>query len=188
MADADSLNFTPERMSLANVATGQTLDVQFNPTEFDESLDVNWNRLAILGLSHMPLQYLQTGNQGFSFELALRAWDKNGNQMPNIMSARNFLLSLCYPSRTSQDIKGGAPPRVLFVWPGLVSIISVISRLKAKYTLFNKQGQPVHFSYTVDIEEIRDVRLYSEDVLAQGTQRSGQGTPNSPSGGANSGA
>ena len=45
----------------------------------------------------------------------------------------------------------------------------------------------MHYSLKVDIEEIRDFRLYSEDVLSMGTQRSGQSAPGQSTGGANDG-
>ncbi len=180
---------TPARMTLMNVSTGQTIEAQFNPTELDEDLTVNWNKLAVLGLSHMPQQYQQTDNHGFSFELAFRAWDDTGkNRLDDIQLARRFLLSLCYSSRNSPaTVVGGAPPRVLFIWPGLVSMTCVIKKLHGHHTLFNTNGDPVHYSVKVDLEEIRDFRLYSEDVLAMGTQRSGQVAPGQSSGGANDG-
>jgi len=189
----DSFKFTPDRMSLMNLNTAVSVEAQFNPTELDEDLEVHWNRLAVLGLSHMPLQYQQTGNQTFSFELAFRAFDDRGNRLGDIHYARRFLLSLCYSSRNSPaTIVGGSPPRVLFVWPsslaqGFVSLTCVISKLHGKHTLFNRKGDPVHFGFKVDVEEVRDFRIYSEDVLSMGTARSGQVAPGQSTGGANDG-
>lgn len=186
----------PARMTIMNIVTGAALDfdalhgAQFNPTELDEDLTVNWNKLAVLGLSHMPLQYQQTDNHALSVDLAFRAFDDTGkNRLADVQRARRFLLSLCYSSQGSPaTVIGGAPPRVLFVWPTLIELVCVVKKLHFHHTLFNTQGAPVHFSCKVDLEEIRDVRLYSEQVRDMGTQRSGQVVPGQPTGGANNGS
>jgi hypothetical protein len=192
--------YTPARMSIMNVNTAVSIEAQFNPTELDEDLGVDWNRLAVLGLSHKPMQYLQTDNEKFSFELAFRGSAKPSGNFPvaasgnpDVAYARRFLKSLCYSSRNSPaTIVGGAPPRVLFVWPsstvvGFISLTCVITHLHFHHTLFAKAGDPSHFGCKVDIEEIRDFRLYSEDVLSMGTARSGQSEPGQSTGGASDG-
>lgn len=148
-----------------------TLTAQFNPTELEETLAVNWNKLAVLGLSHMPLQFQQTDNHGFSFEFAYHAIDDEGNKLASIAQARRFLLALCYPSRGAKSVTGGAPARALFVWPKLASITCVVRKLAFKHTMFNTEGDPVVFSAKATLEEIRDGRLYAEDVRKSGTIR-----------------
>lgn len=168
--------YKPARMSLTNLATATGIEAQFNPTELEESLAVNWNRLAVLGLSHKPKQYQQTDNHEFEFELAFRAWDDTGNRLDDIALSRRFLLSLCYSSRASagSGVSGGAPPRVLFVWPKLVSLTATINKIRIKHSAFNKEGDPIHFAAKIELDEIRDARLYSEDVYLNGTIRSSQ--------------
>jgi len=51
----------------------------------------------------------------------------------------------------------------------------VITSLTFKYSRFNLAGTPIQFTAKLGLEEIRDVRLLSEDVLASSTQRSGAG-------------
>lgn len=171
--DFSSTLRAPSRMSLTNVSTTQTVQAQFNPTELKEKLTVNYARLAVLGLSHKPLQYQQTDNHAFDFELALRVYQDGQNQSVTIQMIRRFLLSLCYSRRGAANVVGGAPPRVLFVWPNLASLTSVVTTLEFTHTLFGLDGTPYHSTVKVGIEEIRDFRLYSEDVLATGTQRPG---------------
>ena len=62
---------------------------------------------------------------------------------------------------------------MLFIWPRFISLTCVITALSFKYSRFRLDGTPVQFTAKVAFEEIRDVRLYSEDVLRDGTQRSG---------------
>jgi hypothetical protein len=162
----------PARMSIANVATGESVEAQFNPTDFEEALEVNWARQTVPGLSHQPLQFVNTGNAKFTLELNFEVQDPTSD-IDQIHLARRFLQSLCYPRRGAEDVVGGGPPRALFVWPGVISLTCVVTALSFKYGRFNVEGTPVQFMAKVTLEEIRDVRLISEDVLADGTQRSG---------------
>src|ERR1700674_4114447 len=163
---------TPARMSIANVSSGASIDAQFNPTEFEEALEVNWARQTVPGLSHQPLQFIHTGNTKFTLELNFEAQDPT-TDLDQIQLARRFLQSLCYPRRGAEDVIGGGPPRALFIWPNVISLTCVVTALSFKYGRFNLDGTPVQFTAKVALEEVRDVRLLSEDVLADGTQRSG---------------
>lgn len=159
----------PPKMQLVNIDKATSIEAQFNPTEIDEELAVLYNRLQVLGLSHQPMQYQGTGNHQFSFELAFRAADNQGkNLLADVYARRNFILSLCYPSRQPAT---GAPPRVLFIWPGLASLTCKITSVRGKHTFFNKKAFPVYFAMQIGVEETRDVRIYSEDVLNNGTNR-----------------
>jgi hypothetical protein len=164
----------PARMSIANLSTGNSVDAQFNPTELEEALEVNWARQTVPGLSHQPLQFVNTNNTKFTFELNFEAQDPTTG-LDQILHARRFLQSLCYPRRGAADVASGGPPRALFVWPTIASLTCVITALAFKYRRFNVAGTPVQFTVKVSLEEIRDVRLVSEDVLASGTQRSSVG-------------
>ena len=164
----------PARMSIANTATGDVVDAQFNPAEFEEALEVNWARQTVPGLSHQPLQFVNTGNVKFTLELHFEVHDPSGD-IDQIHVARRFLQSLCYPRRGAEDVIGGGPPRALFIWPNVVSLTCVVTGLSFKYGRFNLEGTPIQFTAKVTLEEIRDVRLPSEDVLAGGSQRSGSG-------------
>ena len=168
----DIVSERPARMSIANVATGESVEAQFNPSEFEEALEVNWTRQTVPGLSHQPLQFVNTGNVKFTLELNFEVQDPS-TDLDTIHQGRRFLQSLCYPRRGAEDVVGGGPPRALFVWPNVISLSCVVTALSFKYGRFNLDGTPVQFTAKVTLEEIRDVRLLSEEVLADGSQRSG---------------
>lgn len=65
----EAITQTPARMSISNIATGDAVEAQFNPTELEELLEVNWTRHVVPGLSHQPLQFVHTGNARFQLEL-----------------------------------------------------------------------------------------------------------------------
>lgn len=132
----------PARMSIANVATGESVEPQFNPTDFKETVEVNWARQTVRGLSHQRLQFVNTGNAKFTLELTFEAQDPTTG-LEQIRLACRFFQSLCYPRRGTEDVVGGGPPRALFVWPGVISLTCVVTALSFKYGRFNVEGTPV---------------------------------------------
>ena len=56
----------PPRCVLVNVTSGESMECLFNPTQLSEKLQVNWNRLAVPGLSHQVLQFQSTANRQLS--------------------------------------------------------------------------------------------------------------------------
>lgn len=159
-------------MYILDIVSLDQLDAQFNPTELEEDLKVDWARLDPPGFSHKPLQYVGTDNLQFSFDLLFDAM-ADGTSVEDIMRAHRFLKSVCYPKRGATNVKEGQAPRLLFVWPGFISLTSIITDLKFKFDRFNRAGTPTRFTVKVKIEEIRDTRLYGEDVRDEDTR----GTP-----------
>ncbi len=173
----------PDRMTITNLVTASTVEMQYNPTEIEETLAVVYAHQVIPGLSHEVLQYTNTKNLAISFDLAFDALANSKDyDVDDALNARRFLQSLCYPRRGATTIRGGAPARSLFVWPNLYTLSTVITSLKIKFTRFALNGTPTAFVASLQIEEIRDFRLTAEDVLADGTQR-GDGGGTAPTGG-----
>lgn len=165
---------TPKKMSLADLGTGDFLEAQYNPVKLKRKIQPIWNKLKVLGHSHEPLQYSNTSSVSFAFDLAFSCWDDRASpvQMAKIIDkAARFLESLCYARRGGQDIVGGSPPRILFVWPRLISLTAVIDDLEIEDTDFNVEGASIRFTAAIKLNEIRDTRLYSEDVRASGMRR-----------------
>ncbi len=170
MPDA-SVRRKPARMSLIKLSTGDELFAQFNPTEFEEEVAVTFQRQKILGLSHTNMQYSNTENWQSPLKMHWEAFDDSGNKLDNLLAARRFIHSLCYGPRGAQDIVGGAPSRVLFIWPSLLSMLTFVTKIKFKFTQFNLNGAPVRADAEISIEEARVLKLFSEDVADEGTFR-----------------
>lgn len=163
----------PERMHLVDLTTGEDLEVFFNPEQLTEELQVIYTRQTIPGMSHQPLQYSNTNNQTLSLDLYCRAHTEGERVL--IEDFRRFLQSLCYPKGDAGSIDDGAPPRVLFVWPLTWTWTCVITGLRITSTAFAQNGRIARYVASVTLEEIRDVRLTSQDVRAHGTRRSASG-------------
>ena len=188
----------PVRMSIVDMSRprNEGLTAQFNPTELQEAIQVQWSKLRIPGQSHELLQFSHTGNLRYSFTLRFsafaqdtRAATQRGSRnlglppppapdqvtqktLEDMQRARRFLLSLAYPQRGGNNIPSSGPPRLLFVWPQLVSLTCVLNALTFTYQRFNHQLAPVEFTVQITIEEIRDVKIFSEQVFDIGTNRS----------------
>jgi hypothetical protein len=167
---ADSVAMRPATMLLVNLVTNATLQPQFNPTEFEEKLGAAWSKLAVPGLSHQVKQFGNTLDVTFDFELFYRVADGGPTELKRVLDARTFLYAACHPRSQTSTLNGAGPPRLLFVWPGLISLNCVITGLAFKYTMFNTNGNPIAYSAKVTLEEIRDSLVTMEDIISQGTQ------------------
>ena len=156
-------------VSMTDLSDGSTFATQFLPAEFEETLEVGYNRITVPGLSHQPQQYAYTGNQTYSMELYFRA--KNPEDISWLQDARKFLQKICYPREGSDSVITGAPARVLFNWPSMVSMTCILTSVSFRHFQFSVEGYTVAFTARITLEEIRDVRLLAEDVELLGTLR-----------------
>lgn len=194
--DPSAAFVAPQRLLMVRLSDPRTRFLaQFNPTEFEEMLSVQYVRQAPVGLPHRVLQYTGTENHQLRFELFFHG-NFDGVPGPSVVAegfrpkpapitfnrtiesihdARRFLLSLCYPTAIGEGVLA-APPRVLVIWPNVVSMNCVVTRITFRHEQFELRGATRQLRAQLEIEEIRDFRLLSEDVDLDGTRRS-SGSP-----------
>ena len=118
----------PPRCSIANVTTGESIECLFNPTQLTEKVKINWNRLAVPGLSHQVLQYQSTGNRqvtGVEFYVdKFFATKQPGNS--DILRFRSFLRALSVPPAEML-----APSRALIIWPKVLASRARLARAQS---------------------------------------------------------
>lgn len=161
------------RVSLVDIRTGQGIEAQFIPEEFEEGVDPSYNRLQIPGMSHQPQQFSSTGNATFTIDLYFNAYS-TPEDLARLEEARRFLFAACYP-HAGETVVEGAPSRLLFVWPGMVALSVILTGLRIRHTRFNREGKSVQFVASLSLEEIRDARLLPEDILDFGMSRGSPG-------------
>ena len=156
----------PPRCVLVNVSTGESMDCLFNPAQLSEKVQVNWNRLAVPGLSHQVLQFQSTGNRQLSgVELYLdRFFASEQPGSPDILQFRSFLRALTVPPEGTEDVAGTAPPRVLIVWPKVVTVEAVVTEVEFQYRQLAVDGTVLVYTATVGLEEVLDTRVSSEEL------------------------
>lgn len=170
MAMRDAMQ-RPPRMSLTNISNGRTVEMQFNPEQFQENVVANYTDQVVPGLSHEVAQFSHTSSEAFTFDLHYRALSVD--EMNSIHLARRFLKSLCFPRGGSETIAGGAPPRVLLVWPRMLSLTCTMRSVQLTHVLFNRQSRSRQFSAAVTLKEVRDFRVTSEEVYEDNQLRYG---------------
>lgn len=169
-----SQNFAakPASVTLVNMVTTDSIEVQFNPEQLEEQLGANYAKLTVPGLSHQRSHFVHTEENAYSFDLFNHALGSGKEMGPDFLKGiredRRFLMALVHPWRAEGIDRGGAP-KVLFIWPQLVSLPCKVLKLGFKYTLFNKQGAPVAWTCKVSLEVHRDSFVSMEDVLNDGT-------------------
>ena len=150
---------------LTNLAADdQEIEAQFNPTQFSEELAANWTTLTVPGAPVQPLQFSNTENFKIKMELFFLALTPA--ELKRIHRARLLLLAWCYPRAVAADIIGGAAPRILVTWPGMLSLEAVLRDVNITHQRFNKWGQSVHYTASITLEEATDVLLNYESVAA----------------------
>lgn len=153
------------RAELINLDTLERMKVPFNPTTLERSVSVAYQQIQVPGLSHRPLQYTGTDNRkitGLEFVL-----DKVADRDVDIHDFLGFVHALTIPPEGGRGVVGTRPPRLLFIWPGVVTIETVIRSFKERHVLFFSTGLPRQTRVTLEIEEIRDFRLVSEDLRGE---------------------
>ena len=156
----------PPRCVLVNVETGESMECLFNPTQLSEKVQVNWNRLAVPGLSHQVLQFQSTANRslaGVEFYLdRFFATEQPGE--PDIMEFRSFVRALTVPPSGTEGVVDTAPPRTLFIWPEVITVETVVTDVEFQYRQVAIDGRVLVYAATVTFEEILDVRVTSEEL------------------------
>lgn len=171
MGLVDTVTARMPRVTIGDLRSGEVYEMPLVPVSFTEELVVNFAKHRPVGLPHSRSQY--TGTDDFSLRGLLFTFTGHTPEEVRLLhEGRKFLMSLCYPSRSAQDVRTAGPPRVLFVWPQMVSLTCRLERLQSRHVLFNSDGLSTRWDTTIDLTEIRDVRLSSEDVRRRGTIRS----------------
>ncbi|WP_426749899.1 peptidoglycan-binding protein [Myxococcus sp. Y35] len=154
------------RCVLVNVLTGEAMECLFNPTQLTEKLQVNWNRLAVPGLSHQVLQFQGTSNRQLAgVEFYLDAFFATQQaDTSNIMAFRAFLRALTVPPAGTEGVLATAPPRVLVLWPGVLTVECVVASVEFQYRQLAVDGRVLVYTATVTFEEVLDTRVTSEQL------------------------
>ncbi len=174
-----TMQYTPVRGYLRSL-TPPIEDFQFpmNPNRLVEAINVGWRELMPIGMSHPRQQYTGTGAHmipGVTFLVNRR---KLGAEKGRELSAyefldfKRFLQAHTVPPSGSKDVAGGSPSRLLFLWPGVITLTTVLRNLRVTYTRFNHLGEPMAYDCQVDFAEIRDTRVTHEEIRDIGSQRS----------------
>lgn len=146
----------------------RTVEVMFNPQEFEHVAQAVYQRHVVPGLGYQPKHYVSTTNSVISMELFYRALD--ATQLAQLYSTMNFIRSLLSPVATESVGRGGNP-RVLVIWPRVLSMVCTLSAVAERFVKFSHEGHVMIARARVEFEEIRNAQLLSAEVAEFGLQR-----------------
>ncbi len=167
----------PARGWIIDINTGEQHGFPMNPSQLEESIQVNWKKQGVIGMSHPILQYQHTDAHtlpGVEFYVDRHQMSKERGEAVSLfdfLEFKRFLQSLTVPPGQAQNIAGGSPSRVLFFWPDVVSLQCVVGNVSTRTERFAYDGSPMTYTARVGFMEIRDYRMSSEVVLYDGSLR-----------------
>lgn len=152
--------------TLSNLETGETIPFQFNPTEIQIALGVDWKGSASPGASFERLQFANRKNDVYTFKIQL---DGKSRGAPSVTDWLAFVASLMAPDDADLDIKTAAPPRVLFRFPGFISVETILPKCTIKAKRFDiTTGTPDYVDVDIELIERRTKRLGSQTIRRLG--------------------
>jgi hypothetical protein len=173
LANAD---VRPPRASLVNLATQDEYEFLFNPETLEETIEADYNRTEVIGLSHKRLGYKNTGNETIPIELYLSQLMQDvlagrGGSRPYVATEqKRWLQSLVYPVE-SQDFSFVGPPQVLFIWPRVVRMKGKITKVSFLHKAFSPRTlATTQLVARLQFEEDVEQRRLMDDVLRLGSE------------------
>lgn len=189
----DILGTRPEKAYLMDLDSGEERKFLINPAQLKESYAPRYARLKVPGLPHERMQW--SGGSNTQIPLTVyydelifalqknqgdrkvtdRATKARQTNLPLKGSAedfRRFLISLQAPRRLGRLVNG-APPPVLFVWPGIITMRMRVTKVDITHQLFEPiSAHPRAYVAEIVMEEAPLGRITSQGTFRRGTHRS----------------
>jgi len=132
--------------------SGDTLTVDFNPTEYTIAKSNSYAEAAIPGLDHPVIQYSRGESQTLSLELLLDTLaygDQQDIRKSHLAILERFLA-------VDGDLH--APPPIRIAWASLV-FTGVLTEMSKRFVLFLASGRPVRARVTLSFKEYVPVEI-----------------------------
>jgi hypothetical protein len=173
------------KAALVNVATSGILRFHFTPTSLMANIAAVYGRAASLGGTGQRLHFGHTTN----FQINTTVYmDKHalvgrnpdaGAFLADVMmrEVQKFLLAAVFPVGRQNDPIRRAPPRLLFIWPGIMELPVRMMTQKFNFTKFEKRDLlPWIYSVPITMEsDLSATRITSDVIAVRGFQLAGYG-------------
>lgn len=154
-------------MSIVDTDEAERLDVQFNPEKLSSKLEAAFNELDVLGASSQEQQFKYGKNFVIDFELRFDALVSREWNATKLEKAKRFLWS-CATPRAGDGVGTIDPPKILFVWPRLYTVVGRINGPAFEEQRFAKTGECTLMVAKIQIKEVLSARRTSEQVRRAG--------------------
>jgi hypothetical protein len=172
------------KAALVKTSTAEVLRFDFNPKQLNATVSANYAKVAALGGTGQRLHFGHTSN--FSIPLtiymdrhALIARDPDNGEFladTKMDDVQRYLLSCVFPVGRQNDPIRRAPPRLLFLWPGIMELpVRMISE-NFSFTKFEHDLKPWIYSVRIVMEsDLSSTRITSDVIRIRGFQLAGYG-------------
>lgn len=141
----------PEKAYITAKPTGEKLTCRFNPTDIQILKKSKWKRSSNRGAEEAsPPEFVGTMPRQLRMQLLFEGWEGGSG---DVSADVNTLFSWTNPTKESLDNNQPQPPLCVLHW-GKISYFEVfVSKIKAKYTLFDPDGTPLRAVVDCTFEE-----------------------------------
>jgi len=152
-----------------------TIDVQFNPDQYQLEKAAQLAEIGIPGLDSPLLQFVRGQDERLTLELFFDTTDEGtGDGAQDVRSQTNQIYQLVKIQSETH-----APPRVRVLWASL-SFTAVVETVRQTFTLFSPAGIPLRATLAVTFREykkledqLHELKLESNDRTRQRTVQAG---------------
>jgi len=162
----------------------ESIDVQFNPTEYTLTKGAQIAEIAIPGIDSPILQFVAGQNEKLTLDLFF------DTTLPDDTHTAGVVKPVTdHTKRVYQLVKihaaTHAPPKVRFLWGQGLSFVAIVESVTQKFTLFDADGVPLRATLSVTFreyktlqEQLKELNLQSADhtkrhIVVQGETLAG---------------
>ena len=156
------------KLSVEREGKSETFSVQFNPSEYNISENVNYSEKNIPGTAGPITQFVSGASATLSLSLTFDTYDTPASGVRETGSKTELTQQKArQPSDVSQLTRRVAnlvaidgslhrPPMVTFAW-GSLSFQGVVTDIKQTYTMFMPSGMPVRARVELTLKSVTDL-------------------------------
>jgi hypothetical protein len=150
-----------------HIPPGETIEVLFNPAQYQLTRANQFAEVAVPGLGSPPLQFVRGSARTLSMELFFDTYDPVDARVQQGSDVRQYTQQVAGLLEVDSELH--APPICLFNW-GSLSFVGVLESANQTFTMFLSTGIPVRATMSVTFKEIGQEqagRLQSADFTKQ---------------------
>jgi hypothetical protein len=156
-----------------HIPEGETIEVLFNPNQYQLTRGNQFAEVAVPGLGAPPLQFIRGNARTLSMQLFFDTYDPVDANVTQGSDVRQYTQQIINLLEVDSELH--APPICLFNW-GSLSFVGVPERAHQTFTMFLSTGIPVRATMDVSLKEVGQEqagRLQSADFTKRHVVRRG---------------
>ena len=147
------------KAKIRNTDTNETVEFQFNPTEYSFQKQVGWKE-ADTGGANVPKSTF-TGGKPITLTLKLFFDTQDtGEDVRKKYTDKLWKLALVTPGKKDPKTRKGRPPVVEFQWGKIWTFKAVVTQISSSFTMFGISGVPVRATCDIQLKQVEDPSSY----------------------------